>query len=247
MRAQGCDLGEIIPDALDFSSAHHDVSAELLRALADRTDPVTVILSPDAGYIPPDRWEELVSALRESMPRHVTVAVDAPVPLLGAEGLLITAVRRGDIDAGEAAGIERRMHEVAASLKPARTTLLGAEPVDGPASGLGGGLGYLLMMAGARPASFVDLCLPVTALNSAEVGIALVDECFLDLPPTLGALTQRAERVGVPVVGIYRDGLIPRSERARLGLASQSQLDSDLEIKAAITKKFAVIAPMWSW
>lgn len=212
-------------------SASTDGGAGMLTALGAR------LLDADGQPVPPGaaglaRLASVdVSGLDERLASStIVVACDVNNPLLGEHGApAIFGPQKGVTDA-DIARADANLARLADLLGPA----LGRDERDTPGAGAAGGVGYALLMLGARFEPGIDVVLDLARADEAMAGADLVitGEGSLDAQSLLGktpaGVARRAGAAEVAVVAVCGRSLLADGEAEALGIATVAKL-SDIE------------------
>jgi glycerate kinase len=197
---------------------------------------------------------------------ELVAATDVASPLLGLQGAsAVFAAQKGATpeQAQQLEGALGRFHEVATRTLGAPTDLLTGRPLRldrAAGAGAAGGLGYGLLLLGARRMSGVDLVLEVVGLRERIADAALVvtgEGCF-DWQSLQGkvvaGVARTALEVATPSIVIAGQVLVGRRETMTVGLSGAYALaETPDQVEAAmldpvgtLSARTARVARTWS-
>ncbi|MGA8047986.1 MAG: glycerate kinase [Dermatophilaceae bacterium] len=208
-----------------------------------------------------------LGAVRDRLAQvEILAATDVASPLLGLQGASAVFAAQKGATPEQAQHLEAalgRFHDVATRALGAPTDLLSGRPLrlDRTAgAGAAGGLGYGLLLLGARRVSGVDLVLDVVGLKERIADAALVvtgEGCF-DWQSLQGkvvaGVAQAALEVATPSIVIAGQVLVGRRETMTVGLSGAYALaETPQQVEAAmldpvvtLSARTARVARTWS-
>jgi glycerate kinase len=231
-------------------SATNDAGAGLLAALADLDGPVGERLrSGGGGLRGTDRAElDWLPALRRAWePVELVLASDVDSPLLGFHGASAGFAEQKGATAEQAQDLERCLGDFAA----AATAALGDPGSSGaePGAGAAGGLGFALLLLGARRTPGVRAVLEAVGFADRLAGADLVitGEGRFDWQSLRGkvvaGVAEAALTTGTPVVVVAGQVLVGRREAQVIGVdAAYPVARTPAEIDAAMAEPYASLA-----
>ena len=284
MSATTRGVGELMTAALDAGatrlviglggSCTNDGGAGMLAALgarlldidgricnptpAELPEVATVDLAPLLAKFPLVRTpSQLASSVRDAT---IDIACDVDSPLLGATGASVVFGPQKGANAADVKELDQALGHWASVLISAFSEL--GESSDyrwTPGAGAAGGLGFALMMLGARPRRGIELVIEATGLDTeiAEADLVLTGEGSFDAQSLTGkvpwGVAHAARRHHVPVIGFAgrvaaaSDDLlvfpiVPGPVRLNDALA-----DGAANLKDAVERVMRVLADSGSW
>ena len=270
-------LGELVLAAVETGadrvvvglggSATNDAGAGMLAVLAGLEEGTLTRGGLALGAVAPDdlvdvgRRDELDAAQGLAGPGH-----DVDVPLLGLDGASASYAEDKGASPQLAQDLEGALgHLVAAvtAAHPAPTDLLTGRPrrLDRePGAGAAGGIGYALLVLGARRVSGVDTTLEAVGVDMlvGAADLVLTGEGCLDWQSRQGTVVSgvctAASRHGTPVVVVAGRVLLGRREAMAMGASgvyavaeSLADLDASLaDPVPRLTARVSRVAATWS-
>lgn len=269
-------LGELLAAVLEHDvqrivvglggSGTNDAGAGMLGALG--AGPREVLGGGGAGLIA-TREHDLVglAATRERFAGiDLVAATDVASPLLGLQGASAVFAPQKGATPEQAQVLEGSLghfvDQVRRALPPGADLLTGRERrLDREAgAGAAGGVGYALMLLGARRVSGVETVLEAVGLEEllAAADLVLTGEGCLDWQSRQGkvvaGVAELAQRLGTPAVALAGQVLIGRREAMALGLSGSyavAERPEELEMAMAdpvgtLEARAARVAATWS-
>ncbi len=210
---------------------------------------------------------EGLSALRERLSGvELVLATQEELPLLGLQGTSAATAGSRGADPQEAQILEHalsRFRHLADTVCPPPTDLLSGTPrrVDRmPGAGAGGGLGYALLLLGARRRSAADWCFEAWDFPAllAHTDVVVTGEGCLDWRSAgqgvVAEVAELAGRHGLPVVAVAGTVEVGRRDTMTMGLsATYAIAERPAEVVAAmadpagsLSARVARVAATWS-
>lgn len=270
-------LGELVLAAVETGadrvvvglggSATNDAGAGMLAVLAGLEEGTLTRGGLALGAVAPDDLVDVVPRARETLRGvELVAATDVDVPLLGLDGASASYAEDKGASPQLAQGLEGALgHLVAAvtAAHPAPTDLLTGRPrrLDRePGAGAAGGIGYALLVLGARRVSGVDTTLEAVGVDMlvGAADLVLTGEGCLDWQSRQGTVVSgvctAAGRHGTPVVVVAGRVLLGRREAMAMGASgvyavaeSLADLDASLaDPVPRLTARVSRVAATWS-
>ncbi|WP_370892274.1 glycerate kinase [Janibacter sp. GXQ6167] len=269
-------LGELIAAATDYDvqrivvglggSGTNDAGAGLLAALG--AGPADVLATGGEGLLAVRESDlEGLAAVRERLAGiELIAATDVDAPLLGLQGASAVYAEQKGASAEQAQALEACLGHFAdqvGRVLPAPTDLMTGRPrrTDRePGAGAAGGVGFALLLLGARRLSGVDLVLEAVDFDrvAAAADVIVTGEGTVDWQSLQGKVVTGVCRAGarhaVPVVIIAGRVLLGRRESMAMGAAGAyavaERLDEVdralLDPVGTLTERTERVARTWS-
>ncbi len=255
-------VGQLIAAAIDLGArtivvglggtASTDAGAGMLAALgAAAKDPAGAPVALDAGgAVLADVAEvDLAPALRQLLGVELIAASDVDAPLLGPQGAARGFAPQKGADPGDVECLEQSLTAFARACEPD-----GAFMVDASGSGAAGGLGFALMLLGARRVAGFDVVREAVRLDEAIAGSDLIvtGEGSFDWQSLRGkaisGLAAASLDQGRPLVVIAGRVEVGRREYAALGIAEAYSIGEEpgSNPAAVLARAAARVADQWS-
>jgi glycerate kinase len=207
-----------------------------------------------------------LAALRQRLAGvELVLAAATDVPLLGFHGTSATYAEGKGATAEQAQALEAALGHYAdvasRSLVSARSLLGGAGgPAGQPGAGAGGGIGFALLLLGARYVEGVTAVAEAVRLRArvGESDLVVTAEATFDWQSLRGGVVARVAELGlaagVPAVVLAGEVLVGRRESMTLGLSGSyavaerpgDRLAARPDVQAAVEARTARIARTWS-
>lgn len=269
-------VGQLIEVALDAGaerivvglggSGTNDGGAGMLAALGAGDAPVLRAGGGALGELDDGALPDLTAVAERLSAVDLVAATDVASPLLGLQGASAVFAAQKGATPQQAQELERalgRFHEVVSRTMAAPTDLLTGRPLRldrAAGAGAAGGLGYALLVIGARRVSGVDLVMEAVGLREqiADAALVVTGEGSFDWQSMQGkvvaGVAQTALEVATPSIVIAGQVLVGRREAMAVGLSgtyavaeSPAAVESAmLDPVATLSRRTARVARTWS-